>query len=79
MKQLTEQELTTLTTLNTDFAKAKMALGDLEIQQSMILHDISTLKQKFDEQEKVLGDKYGADAIINLKTGEITYDKDGEN
>jgi hypothetical protein len=45
----------------------------------MILHDISTLKQKFDEQEKVLGDKYGADAIINLNTGEITYDKDGEN
>jgi hypothetical protein len=48
--------------LNTDFAKAKMALGDLEIQKSMILHDISTLKQKFDELSSYTGDAKGLKA-----------------
>jgi hypothetical protein len=74
MTHLTEQELSLLTELNTNFAKAKMGLGDLEIQKSMLLNDISTMKREFDAQEKSLIEKYGADAIINLKTGEITYE-----
>jgi hypothetical protein len=75
MTHLTEQELSLLTELNTEFAKAKMGLGDLEIQKSMLLNDISAMKREFDAQEKVLIEKYGADAIINLKTGEITYEE----
>jgi hypothetical protein len=74
MTHLTEQELSLLTELNTEFAKAKMGLGDLEIQKSMLLNDISTMKREFDAQEKNLIEKYGANAIINLKTGEITYE-----
>lgn len=75
MTHLTEQELSLLTELNTEFAKAKMGLGDLEIQKSMLLNDISAMKREFDAQEKNLIEKYGADAIINLKTGEITYEE----
>jgi len=74
MTHLTEQELSLLTELNTEFAKAKMGLGDLEIQKSMLLNDISSMKREFDAQEKNLIEKYGANAIINLKTGEITYE-----
>jgi hypothetical protein len=74
MTHLTEQELSLLTELNTEFAKAKMGLGDLEIQKSMLLNDISAMKREFDAQEKNLIEKYGANAIINLKTGEITYE-----
>jgi len=74
MTHLTEQELSLLTELNTEFAKAKMGLGDLEIQKSMLLNDISAMKREFDAQEKSLIEKYGANAIINLKTGEITYE-----
>ena len=77
MTHLTEQELSLLTELNTNFAKAKMGLGDLEIQKSMLLNDISAMKREFDAQEKSLIEKYGADAIINLKTGEITYEDKG--
>ncbi len=74
MTHLTEQELSLLTELNTEFAKAKMGLGDLEIQKSMLLNDISAMKREFEAQEKNLIEKYGANAIINLKTGEITYE-----
>jgi len=75
MTHLTEQELSLLTELNTEFAKAKMGLGDLEIQKSILLNDISAMKREFDAQEKNLIEKYGANAIINLKTGEITYEE----
>ncbi len=74
MTHLTEQELSLLTELNTEFAKAKMGLGALEIQKSMLLNDISAMKREFEAQEKNLIEKYGANAIINLKTGEITYE-----
>lgn len=74
MTHLTEQELSLLTELNTNFAKAKMGLGDLEIQKSMLLSDIASMKREFEAQEKSLIEEYGANAIINLKTGEITYE-----
>jgi hypothetical protein len=75
MTHLTEQELSSLTELNANFAKAKMGLGDLEIQKSMLLNDIAGMKKEFETHEKALIEKYGADAIINLKTGEITYEE----
>ena len=79
MTHLTEQELSSLTELNTNFAKAKMGLGDLEIQKSMLLNDIAGMKREFEAQEKALIEKYGNDAIINLKTGEITYENNGKD
>lgn len=79
MTHLTEQELSSLTELNTNFAKAKMGLGDLEIQKSMLLNDIAGMKREFEAQEKALIEKYGDDAIINLKTGEITYENNGKD
>jgi len=79
MTHLTEQELSSLTELNTNFAKAKMGLGDLEIQKSMLLNDIAGMKREFEAHEKALIEKYGDDAIINLKTGEITYENNGKD
>lgn len=79
MTHLTEQELSSLTELNSNFAKAKMGLGDLEIQKSMLLNDIAGMKREFEAQEKALIEKYGNDAIINLKTGEITYENNGKD
>lgn len=76
MTHLTDQELSSLTELNTNFAKAKMGLGDLEIQKSMLLNDIAGMKKEFEAKEAALIEKYGADAIINLKTGEITYEEE---
>lgn len=52
-----------------------MGLGDLEIQKSMLLNDIAGMKKEFEAKEAALIEKYGADAIINLKTGEITYEE----
>jgi hypothetical protein len=50
-----------------------MAIGDVELQKQQILKHIELLKTEFSTQEKTLIEKYGADAVINIQTGEITH------
>jgi len=71
-KQLTAEELKQLQDLQNDFTKSKMALGDLELEKQGLLKHIESLKIVFAENEKVLIEKYGANAVINIKTGEVT-------
>lgn len=71
-KQLTAEELKQLQDLQNDFTKSKMALGDLELEKQGLLKHIESLKMVFAENEKVLIEKYGANSVINIKTGEVT-------
>lgn len=75
-KKLTPEELTTVQEMNSTFTQAKVALGDLEIQKHGILGQIKQLRDDFSKNEKQLIDKYGPDAVINIKTGDVTYGKD---
>lgn len=71
-RQLTEQELKQIQDLQSEFTKAKITLGDLELEKQGLLKHIDSLKKVFAENEKVLIEKYGANAVINIKTGEVT-------
>jgi hypothetical protein len=73
--QLEQQELETIKALQTEFAKAKMSLGDLELSKNQILKSIEAIKQKFDDNELKLVEKYGANAVINIQTGEVTQNE----
>ena len=75
-KQVTQEELTKIQELNSEFNKAKMAIGDVELQKTQILRHIEELKLEFSAHEKLLIDKYGADAVINIQTGEVTHKKE---
>jgi predicted nucleic acid-binding Zn-ribbon protein len=70
--QATQNELATIQELNSDFNKAKMAIGDIELQKQQILQHIEELKIKFSTHEQLLIDKYGKDSVINIQTGEVT-------
>ena len=70
--QVTQEELQTIQELNAEFSKAKMAIGDAELQKLNIIRHIEELKAQFAIHEQLLVDKYGADAIINVQTGEVT-------
>jgi len=72
-QQLTADELNKVQEMNATFTQAKIALGDLEIQKHGILGQIKQLRDDFSKNEKQLIDKYGPDAVINIKTGEVTY------
>ncbi len=71
-QKLEDNELKAIQDLNADFAKLKNALGDIELRKFDIIEQVKLVKSMFVEEEKKLIEKYGADSIINLKTGEIT-------
>lgn len=72
MNQISQEELTKIQELNSEFNKAKMAIGDAELQKQTIIRHIEELKLQFSAHEKLLIEKYGADAVINIQTGEVT-------
>ena len=76
MKKIEDQELKNLQELNTEFAQLKSQLGDLSLQKHGACLRVEQLKGVFQEQEKLLMDKYGVDAVINLETGEIKEKED---
>jgi len=69
---VTSQELEEIQQMNSEFQKMKTSLGDIELQKHSILKHIDELKKVFMENERLLIEKYGEDAVINIKTGEIT-------
>lgn len=71
-KFLKQEELQTLQALQADFNKAKLALGDIEMEKHELLKRIDFLRTQFSEQEKALISIYGQDAVINMQTGEVT-------
>ena len=71
-QKLEDSELKTIQDLNSDFGQLKIALGDLKLREYDIIEQIKVIKSRFVEEEKKLIDKYGAESVINLKTGEIT-------
>jgi hypothetical protein len=78
MATLTQEELKTIQDLNAEFAKAKTALGDLELQKQNVLQHIDAVRKEFAVNERSLIEKYGDDAIINIQTGEVTK-KENQN
>ena len=69
---VTKEELEKIQSMTSDFNKAKVALGDLELQKHNILQTIDAMRAEFAINEKALIDKYGVDAVINIQTGSIT-------
>ncbi len=70
--QVTQEELEKIQKLNSEFNQAKMAVGDIEMQKQNVLRHIDMLKADFTAHEQLLIEKYGADAVINIQTGEVT-------
>lgn len=72
VQSVTQEELALINELNAEFNKAKLAIGDVELQKQNILRHIELLKTEFSKQESALIEKYGTDAVINIQTGEVT-------
>lgn len=74
--KLTEEELKSIQEMNAEFNKAKLGLGDLELQKQGLLKHIDVIRDGFTKNELELIQKYGADAVINIQTGEVTKKQD---
>ena len=73
---ITKEELNKIQEMNADFTKAKMAIGDIELQKQGIIRTIDAMKSEFSKHEKMLIEKYGKDSVINIQTGEVTKKQD---
>ena len=70
-KQLSKEQLELLQGLQSQFNQAKFDIADAEIKKTAVLNGLSEIQKKFGEQEKILMEEFGKDAVINLQTGEV--------
>ena len=75
-RKLTEEELTKVQEMTNEYNKLKLAIGDIELNKQSLFKLIDTLKEDFASHEKTLIEKYGADAVINIQTGQVTKKED---
>ena len=69
---LTTEELEFIRKGSADYTKIKINLGELELQKQSLIKQAHTIIEAFTNNEKVLIEKYGADSVINMQTGEVT-------
>ena len=77
-KNLTPEELKNLQALNQEFTQVKLKLADSVYQQVLFTKDLDTIREKFSSVEKELSEKYGANSIIDLATGEVKENQPAE-
>lgn len=70
--KLTEEELSFIKKGAADFNKIKLSLGEIELQKQGLIKRAEEITDIFRNNEKVLIEKYGSDAVINMQTGEVT-------
>jgi hypothetical protein len=70
--KLTEAELIKVQEMTNEFNKLKLAIGDIELNKQSLLKLVDSLKEDFASHERILIEKYGEDAIINIQTGQVT-------
>ena len=69
---LTKEELEAIQQMNAEYNRLRLNISDLEMQKHSVLMMLDSLREKFSNHERLMIDRYGADAVINMQTGEIT-------
>mgnify|MGYP003647462426 CR=1 FL=1 len=72
MEKLTTDELSKVQGYVSEFNTLKMKIGDTTLAQSALVLNVDSLKEEYNKYELSLMDKYGADAVVNVQSGEIT-------
>jgi|TARA_B110000503_G_scaffold104826_1_gene156430 hypothetical protein len=69
---LTTEELEFIRKGSADYTKIKINLGELELQKQGLIKQAHEIVDAFSNNERILIEKYGADSVINMQTGEVT-------
>ena len=70
-KKLNKTQLDSLQGLQKEFNEAKIEIADCEIKKASLIVLLADIQKRFGEQEKVLTEEFGKNAIINIQTGEV--------
>lgn len=72
MAQIEKQQLDKIQNLRRAYATAKLRIAEIEIEKQGIFIDLSSIVGKINEEEAAIKAQFGDDAVIDLKTGEVT-------
>jgi hypothetical protein len=72
IQHLTEQEHNFIKEGSANYTKVKIALGEIELQKQGLLEQAKLIVNSFNDNEKILIEKYGANAVINMQTGKVS-------
>ena len=70
-KKLTQEELKSIQDLNQRFMNTKVAIADAVVSQQAMVEALGTIQAEFKEVEAKMTEKYGENATIDVKTGEV--------
>ena len=70
-KKLTQEELKSIQDLNQRFMNTKVAIADAVVSQTAMVESLGKIQAEFKEVEAKMTEKYGENATIDLKTGEV--------
>lgn len=68
--KITQEELTQLQALVTEFNNTQAKVGDLEIQKHQFLHRIGSISTALESLQAELKSTYG-DVVVDINTGDI--------
>ena len=72
MAQIEKQQLDKIQNLRRAYATAKLRIAEIEIEKQDIFIDLSSIVGKINEEKNAIKAQFGDDAVIDLKTGEVT-------
>lgn len=70
---LTAEELDFIKKGTAEYTKIKISLGELEFQKQGLIKQADKIIEAFSNNEKILIEKYGENAVINMQTGAVTH------
>lgn len=72
MAQIEKAQLDKIHNLRRAYATAKLRIAEIEIEKQGIFIDLSKVAMKISEEEDLIKAEFGENAVIDLKTGEVT-------
>ena len=72
MAQIKKTQLNRIHSLRVAYATAKLRIAEVEIEKQGLFIQLSKISEKISEEEDLIKTEFGDDAVIDLKTGEVT-------
>jgi uncharacterized protein YcgL (UPF0745 family) len=72
MAQIEQTQLEKIHSLRVAYAKAKLRIAEIEIEKQGLFIQLSKISENIFEEEEAIKAQFGENAVIDLKTGEVT-------
>jgi predicted nucleic acid-binding Zn-ribbon protein len=72
MAQIEQTQLEKIHGLRVAYATSKLRIAEIEIEKQGLFIQLSKISEKISQEEEAIKAQFGENAVIDLKTGEVT-------